>query len=150
MTDVLAANPTIDGLVSHDGESLGAIRAFEAAGRALPVMNGEGRLPFLEYWLKNKAKGFSSFAVENGPGYTIDLALGMGVRILQGKQVKPGFFKPDADMHITTNTIWAVPLNKYITDDNVQQVYDEHVADKGILEYIDNSFSQEQIDAMFK
>jgi ribose transport system substrate-binding protein len=150
MANVLAAVPKMDGLVTHDGESLGAIRAFEAAGRPLPFMNGEGRLPFLEYWLKNKPKGFSSFAIENGPGYTINLALGMGVRILQGKQVKPGYFKPDPEMHVSSNTIWAVPLKNYITDDNVQKVYDAHMADRGILEYIDNWYSQEQINALFK
>jgi len=150
MANVLAAVPKLDGLVTQDGESLGAIRAFEAAGRQLPVMNGEGRLPYLEYWLKNKGAGFKAMAVENGPGYTINLALGIGVRLLQGKQLKPGAFKPDAQMHVTTNTIMAVPLNRYITDDNVQQIYDDHMADRGITEYIDNWWPQDQINALFK
>ena len=143
MTNVIAANPQMDGLVTHDGEALGSIRAFEAAGRPLPIMNGEAMLPYLAYWLKNKPNGFSSFAIENGPGYTITVALGMGIRILQGKQVKPGPFKPDAEMHVTTNTIWPVPLKNYITDDNVQKNYDEHMADRGITEYIDNWYSQD-------
>jgi ribose transport system substrate-binding protein len=147
MANVLAAVPQLDGLVTQDGESLGAIRAFEAAGRKLPVMNGEGRLPFLEYWLKNKG---NFYAVENGPGYTIGLALGIGVRALQGKQVKPGLFKPDPDMHVSTNTIMPVPLKNFITDENVQKVYDEHMANKGIVEYIDTAWTQEQINAMFK
>jgi ribose transport system substrate-binding protein len=150
MSNVLASVPQMDGLVAHDGEPLGAIRAYEAAGKALPIMNGEGRVPFLEYWLKNKPAGFKSFAIENGPGYTITLALGMGIRILEGKQVKPGYFKADPDMHVSSNTIWAVPLKNYITDENVQQVYDAHMADRGILEYIDNWYSQDQINALFK
>ena len=53
-------------------------------------------------------------------------------------------------MHVTTNTIMAVPLNRYITDDNVKKLYDEHIADRGILEYIDNWWSQDQINALFK
>ncbi|MGA2766645.1 MAG: substrate-binding domain-containing protein [Spirochaetia bacterium] len=150
MSNVLAAVPKMDGLVTHDGEALGSIRAFDAAGRALPMMNGEAMLPYLEYWLKHKKEGFSSFAIENGPGYTITVALGMGIRILEGKQVKQGFFKPDAEMHVSSNTIWAVPLKNYITDDNVQKVYNDHMADRGILEYIDNWYSQEQLDALFK
>jgi ribose transport system substrate-binding protein len=150
MANVLAAVPQMDGLVTQDGESLGAIRAFEAAGRPLPVMNGEGRMPYLEYWLKNKPAGFKSFAIENGPGYTVTLALGMGIRILEGKQVKPGYFKPDPQMHVTTPTIWPVPLKNFITDENVQKVYDDHMADRGITEYIDNWYSQEQINALFK
>jgi ribose transport system substrate-binding protein len=150
MANVLAAVPQMDGLVTQDGESLGAIRAFEAAGRTLPVMNGEGRLPYLEYWLKNLPTGFHSFAIENGPGYTINLALGIGVRLLQGKQPKPGYFKPDPQMHVSANTIMAVPLKNFITDANVKQLYDAHMADKGILEYIDNWWSQDQINALFK
>jgi ribose transport system substrate-binding protein len=150
MTNVLAATPQMDGLVTHDGESLGAIRAFESASRPLPVMNGEARLPYLEYWLKHKGEGYSSFAIENGPGYTITVALGMGIRILEGKQVKPGLFKPDAEMHVTANTLWPVPLKNYVTDDNVQKVFDEHMAHRGITEYIDNWYSQEQMDALFK
>jgi len=149
MANVLAAVPQMDGLVCQDGESLGAVRAFEAAGRALPVMNGEGRVPYLEYWLKNQPSGFKSFAIENGPGYTVTLALGMGIRILQGKQVKPGFFKPDADMHVSTNTLWAVPLKNFITDENVKQVYQDHMDNRGITEYIDNIWSQEKTDALF-
>jgi ribose transport system substrate-binding protein len=150
MANVLAAVPQMDGLVTQDGESLGAIRAFEAAGRTLPVMNGEGRVPFLEYWLKNKPAGFKSFAIENGPGYTINLALGIGIRILQGKQIKSGFFKPDAEMKVTTNTMFEVPLKNFITDENVQKVYDTHMEIRGITEYIDNWYSQDQINALFK
>ena len=150
MANVLASVPSMDGLVTQDGESLGAIRAFEAAGRTLPIMNGEGRLPYLEYWLKNKPAGFKAFAIENGPGYTINLALGVGVRLLQGKQPKPGLFKPDSQMHVTSNTVMAVALNKFITDDNVKQLYDDHMADRGILEYIDNWWGQDQVNALFK
>lgn len=150
MANVLAAVPQMDGLVTQDGESLGAIRAFEAAGRPLPVMNGEARVPYLEYWLKNKPNGFKAFAIENGPGYTINLALGIGIRLLQGKQLKPGFFKPDAEIRVTDATIFQVPLNVGITDENVQKVYDNHMETRGITEYIDNWYSQEQINALFK
>lgn len=150
MATVLAAVPKMDGLVTQDGESLGAIRAFESAKRNLPIMNGEGRVPFLEYWLKNKPNGFKSMAVENGPGYTINLALGIGVRLLQGKQIMPGYFKPDAQMKVTSNTMFEVPLKNFITDENVQQVYDNHMEIRGITEYIDNWYSQEQINKLFK
>ena len=46
MANVLAAVPQMDGLVTQDGESLGAIRAFEAAGQG-PAGHERGRPPAL-------------------------------------------------------------------------------------------------------
>ena len=87
----------MDGLVTQDGESLGAIRAFEAAGRALPIMNGEGRLPYLDYWLKNKPVGLQGLRhrkrprVHHQPG-PWESASGSS----RASSRSPATFKPDA------------------------------------------------------
>jgi ribose transport system substrate-binding protein len=150
MADVLAAFPKIDGLVTHDGEALGSIRAFEAAGRPLPVMNGEAMRPFFEYWLEHKDQGFESFAITNSPGFASNLCLGIGVRLLQGKQLKDGYFKTDDVANITTDTLFLVPLTEYITNDNVEEIYQRHMNYRGIADYIDIWYTQEQMDALFE
>jgi ribose transport system substrate-binding protein len=150
MSDVLASFPKIDGVVTHDGEALGSIRAFEAAGRSLPVINGEATLPFLEYWLANRDKGFTAFAITNSPGFASNLCLGIGVRLLQGKQLKDDVFNPDPVVDVGTETVFLVPLKSYITDDNVEEVYNTHVSYRGIAYYIDIWYEQDQIDALFK
>ena len=53
MADVLAAYPQIDGVVAQDGQCLATIRAFQAANRKLPVVNGDGFRPMMEYWAEN-------------------------------------------------------------------------------------------------
>jgi len=150
MSDVLAAFPKMDGVVTHDGEALGTIRAFEAAGRPLPVINGEATLPFLEYWLANRDKGFTAFAITNSPGFASNLCLGIGVRLLQGKQLKEGIFKPDPVVNVTTDTVFLVPLKDYITEENLEEVYETHMAYRGIAYYIDIWYTQKQIDELFK
>jgi ABC-type sugar transport system substrate-binding protein len=150
MSDVLAAFPDIDGVVTHDGEALGTIRAFEAADRPLPPINGEATLPFLEYWLENKSSGFTSFAITNSPGFASTLCLGIGVRLLQGKTLKDGVFEPDPVVDVSTDTVFLVPLKDYITDENVKEVYDTHVSYRGIAYYIDIWYDQDQMDDLFK
>jgi ribose transport system substrate-binding protein len=150
MSDVLAAFPSIDGVVTHDGEALGSIRAFEAAGRSLPIINGEATLPFLEYWLENRDSGFTAFAITNSPGFASNLCLGIGVRLLQGKQLKEDVFQADPVVNVTTDTVFLVPLKDYITEENVEEVYQTHMSYRGIAYYIDIWYTQEQMDELFK
>jgi ribose transport system substrate-binding protein len=150
MSEVLAAHQNIDGVVTHDGEALGTIRAFEAANRPLPAINGEATRPFFEYWLENMSEGFSSFAITNSPGFASNLCLGIGLRMLEGKQIKDGIFLPDDVTGVTTDTVFLAPLVSYITDDNVQEIYDEHITKRGLADYIDIWYTQEELDALFE
>jgi ribose transport system substrate-binding protein len=93
MSSVLAAFPKIDAVMSQDGMCLGVVKAFQAANRPVPIMNGEGMIPFIDIWRELRdEEGFETYAVANGPGFTINYALGVGLRMLQGKELKDGFF----------------------------------------------------------
>lgn len=157
MADVLAAYPKIDGIVSQDGQCLGVVRAFKAANRDLPVMNADAFAPFLKEWIKlKKEENFApTLAMPNGPGFPICNGLGIGVRLLQGKELKPGLFKPYAPHGIKTDTVAYVPLDEnqgvnWVTNANVEEEYEKHVNYFGIADYLDGWWSQEKLDSFFK
>jgi ribose transport system substrate-binding protein len=60
MESVLAAHSDLDGVVTQDGQAISVVRAFEAAGRPIPAMNGEYSREFVEYWVEHLDDGFSS------------------------------------------------------------------------------------------
>jgi ribose transport system substrate-binding protein len=140
MADVLAAYPKIDGVVAHDGECLAVIRAFEAANRGVPIVNGSGFRPFFEYWVENLDKGFTSYAIANGPGFAMTCSLGVGVRMLQGKTIKPDLLDGKV-LHLDHSNI--------ITDANVKEELAEHTRLRGVEDYIDEIWSQDKLDSLF-
>ncbi len=141
MADAIAAYPKIDGVVAHDGQCLSVIRAFGAAGKPQPVVNGSGFRPFFEYWIKNLDKGFTSYAIANGPGNAITLALGCGIRIKQGKTPKAS---------VWDGKVLRIDHGNVITDANVKQVLAEHVKYRGVEDYIDEVRDEKFIDSLFK
>jgi len=141
MADVLAAYPKIGGVVSQDGQCLSVIRACQAANRPLPVLNGSGFRPFFEYWVENLDKGFTNYAIANGPGFAITCSLGVAVRILEGKEIKP---------ELLDGMVLHLDHKNIITDDNVKEQLAEHVRLRGVEEYIDETWTQDRIDALFK
>jgi ribose transport system substrate-binding protein len=149
MADVLAAFPEIDGVVTCDGQCMGVVRAFEAAGREIPVMNGEYKTDFVEYWLANLENGFSSYAVINPPGYDQNLGLGMGLRLLRGWELKEDPFTTDPLHGVDSENVWQYDYTNFITDENVEQLYEEHVNSRGMAEYLDAWPTQEELDALF-
>ena len=141
--DVLAAYPQIDGVVAQDGECLAAIRAFDAANRPLPVINGEGFRPFFEYWVANLDKGFTSYAIANGPGFAMTASLGIGLQMLQGKELKDSVL-PKGQKVVNLNHRYE------IVDKNVKEALDEHTRLRGVEDYIDEVWTEDQILALFK
>lgn len=141
MADVLAAFPNIDGVISQDGMQLGIIKAFENAHRELVPITGDSTVAFLEKWIElKKSQGFSTVAYINGPGFTANLALGIGIRMLQGKELKSGLLDgPRMSLEL-----------EQINNDNVEQLYKEHIENRGIADFIDGWYSQERIDSMFQ
>jgi len=137
MTDVIAAYPNIDGVVAHDGECLSVIRAFEAAGRVEPpVVNGSGFKPFFEYWVEHLDDGFTSYAIANGPGFSMTGALGTTVALLQGYELKP---------EVLDGKVIHVNHRYEITDGNVEEALAEHIRLRGVEDYIDEVWTYEQV-----
>jgi ribose transport system substrate-binding protein len=144
MTDVLAAFPQIDGVISQDGMQLGIIKAFENANRQLVPISGDSTIAFLEKWIAlKKSSNFETVAYINGPGFTANLALGIGIRLLQGKELKKEL------MTGPNKTIMLIKLEP-ITNENVEKVYEDHITNRGIADFIDGWYSQERIDSLFK
>jgi ribose transport system substrate-binding protein len=141
MTDLLGSFPNIDGVLTQDGMTLGILRAFDAAGRTIPVVTGETQVAFIKEWKKRKdASGFSTFGVENSPG-AVCTSLGIGVRLLQGKKLKP-------EVLVAPNTIWTKP-SLFVDNSNIDQIYAKY-KDVADAYYVNQWYSEDQIDALFQ
>ena len=144
MASALAAYPNIDAVVSQDGMCLGVVKAFQAANRPVPIMNGEGMIPFMDAWKELRdSESFEAFAIANGPGFTINYALGVGLRMLQGKTIKEDFFN-------NGERIAMVILGPEFDNSTLDVMYEEHITTRGITEYIDAWPTQEELDALFE
>lgn len=92
--NLLAAHPQIDGVWSQGGEmTLGAMEAFQAAGRKMVPMTGEDNNGFLKAWQKLQPSGFTSIAVSK-PTWISAEALRIAIDILQGKAVTKDIVMP--------------------------------------------------------
>jgi len=144
MADTLAAFPKIDAVVTQDGMSLGVVKAFQAANRDVPIMNGEGMIPFMDVWKELRdSEGFEAMAIANGPGTTSNTCLGVGLRLLRGETLKDGYWNK-SDM------VRFMILEPVFDNDTLDAIYDEHVTMRGITEYIDAWPSQEELDSYFE
>ena len=141
MTDLLGSFPNIDGVLTQDGMTLGILKAFDAAGRKIPVVTGETQVAFIKDWKARKdASGFSTFGVENSPG-AVCTSLGIGLRLLQGKKLK-------TDVFAAPNTIWTKPA-LFVDNSNIDATYAKY---KDTLDsfYVNQWYSEAQIDALFQ
>jgi ribose transport system substrate-binding protein len=88
MSDLLQANPVIDGVWSQGGAmTLGAIEAFQAANRKLVPMTGEDNNGLLKVWAKLKSSGFET-ACPSKPTWLSAMSLEVALDALAGKTVK--------------------------------------------------------------
>ncbi len=141
MSDILGSFPSIDGVLTQDGMALGVIRAFQAAGIKLPVVSGETQVAFIKEWKKLKdSQGFSTFGVTNSPG-AVCTSLGIGIRILQGKKLKPEVL---TDGHI----VYTKPVMT-VDNSNIDEVYAKY-KDWADSYYVNGWYSQDQLDALFQ
>jgi len=142
MTDILASFPNIDGVLTQDGQALGIVRAFRAAGRDLPIMTGDHQVNFIKEWKKLKDEvGFESYEPTNPPGEAVNDTLGVGIRLLQGKQLKPEV--------LIDNHIIHIDILKVIDNSNIDEVYEEY-KDWADSYYVNHWYSQEELDALFQ
>lgn len=144
MADVLSAFPKIDGIISQDGMQLGEIRAFENANRPIVPITGDSTIEFLKKWKELRDKsGFETVSYINGPGFTANLALGIGVRLVQGKQLKDGV------MGGPNKNVMSIKLMQ-INNKNLDSIFDEHFSKRGNADFVDGWYTEEEIDALLK
>ena len=139
MSDLLAAYPNIDGVLTQDGMALGVVNAFEAAGRDIPVVTGELMMGFVQKWNELKPSGFSTYGQNNPPGIGAT-ALGIAVRLLMGKEQNDGVLDG-------MNYFYAV--SDHVKNDNFDSYYDTYQF-KPDAYFIDEWLTEEQLDALFK
>ena len=139
MSDLLAAYPNIDGVLTQDGMALGVVNAFEAAGRDIPVVTGELMMGFVQKWNELKPSGFSTYGQNNPPGIGAT-ALGIAVRLLMGKELNDGVLDG-------MNYFYAV--SDHVKNDNFDSYYDTYQF-KPDAYFIDEWLTEEQLDALFK
>lgn len=138
MSDLLYTYPNIDGVLTQDGMALGVLKAYTTANRKLPKVTGETMIGFLRMWKELKAKSeFSSFGQNNPPGVS-RTALGIAVRVLQGKKLKP----------LPHNTFYY-PVKDLVTDDNLGK-YFENNKDKPDTYFLDEWLSEKELDNLFE
>jgi len=93
---------------------------------------------FLKSWKTQKEKSkFSTIGQNNPPGISAT-ALAIGVRVLQGKELKP-----------LDNNTYYYPVKDIITNDTFD-AYFETVKDKPDSYFPDEWLTEEEVDALFK
>lgn len=129
---LLSAHPQIDAVLSLGGAmTLGAIDAFNAAGRPLVPMSGEANNGFMKVWAENLENGFSSVAPCSPPTISL-MALDVALQALRGEE-----FEKHQDVEllvVTDDTVldyvrpdladnYWVPCN--LPEDTIQELYGE-------------------------
>ena len=123
----LTANEQIDAIWSQGGQmSLGAVRAFEQAGKVAPFTTSENVNGFLKYWAEHADEGFEGFIACVRPSEVV-LATAMARKILDGEDV-PRLVVPEAT---------------YITSEN----YEEYVLpDESDDYWVADDFPMEEVE----
>jgi len=90
---VLSGLPSIQG-VSQQGGSYGVVEAFKAAGRPIPVIEGDNRGTFLKWWAaEHKLNGYTTLSAATNPGIgAADVYV--AVQIADGKAVPKNMLMP--------------------------------------------------------
>jgi ribose transport system substrate-binding protein len=138
MATVIAAQPQIDAVFTEDAMALGVLRAFENANRRVPIMTGEAQKGFLQEWKKQRDAGnpMKVFVQVNPPDIS-RTALGIAVRLAQGRRLKP---LPD-------NT-YFFPITKSITVDTLDVTL-QSMKDKPDSYFLGQWLSEPELDALF-
>lgn len=140
VSNLLTSYPQIDGVLTQDGMALGAVNAFVAAGRDVPVVTGELMMGFVKEWKRLKDEtGFSSYGQNNPPGIGAT-ALGIAVRMLQGKELKEG---------LVENGSYYYKIKDHVTNENLDEYFDKYQHEPDSY-FIDEWMTEEELDALFK
>lgn len=103
-TELNSALPTldkVDGLVTQGGDAYAAVQAFQSAGYTeLPVIAGDNRGSFINWWANEAPEGYQTLSVASEP-FNGAAALYIACDIVSGESVKSDIIFPfnsiDAD-----------------------------------------------------
>jgi len=138
MATVIASQPQIDAVFTEDAMALGVLRAFENANRRVGVMTGEAQKGFLQEWKKQHDAGnpMKVFVQVNPPDIS-RTALGIAVRLAQGRHLKP----------LADNT-YFFPITKTVTSDTLDATL-ASMKDKPDSYFLAQWLSEPELDALF-
>ena len=127
MTNLLFANPQIDGVLSLGGAlSAGAVLAFDRQGREQVPITGENARQFLELWKEKKLKSWATMQ----PNWLGALSVYTAVQALEGKNV-PAFVKvPLPVIDDSTVDSYLARADKFPADGYIYSDYDKALFDK--------------------
>ena len=98
VTSILPGLKEVDGIIGQGGDGYGAMQAFKAAGRELPVIIGGNRGNFLTWWSEEKAKnGYETFSWASNP-WCAASGLYVAVDILNGESVPKEMIIPSLNI----------------------------------------------------
>lgn len=75
---ILPSLPKVNAIVTEGGEGYGAIQAFKAAGRSVPLVVGGNRGVFIHWWEQQAKKGYRTISISANPwigGATVYVAM---------------------------------------------------------------------------
>jgi len=132
VANLLAAYPEIDGVYSQGGAmTMGAVEAFEAAGRELVPMTAEDNNGFLKMWAARLEDGFSSISPSKPP-YMSAMALETALKLLRGEEVQKDtqldvpIIVDDTVMDYVrpelSDSFWT---QSWMTEDEIKEVFPE-------------------------
>lgn len=138
MATVIAAQPKIDAVFTEDAMALGVLRAFENANRRVGIMTGEAQKGFLQEWKKQRDAGnpMKVFVQVNPPDIS-RTALGIAVRVAQGRKLKP----------LPENTYYF-PITKTVTAETLDATL-ASMKDKPDSYFLGQWLSEPELDHLF-
>ncbi len=84
---ILPSLPEITAVVTQGGDGYGAVKAFEAGGREIPLILMGNRYDELEIWKEMKDKsGYDTISLSIAPG-AATIALWTAIEVLEGREV---------------------------------------------------------------
>ena len=121
VASIISGIDHVDGVVGQGGDAYGAVQAFKAAGKDIPIVVGGNRGNFLNWWLAEKNKnGYETFSVCSNPGCAA-AALYIITDILDGVSVPKDMIMPT--LEVTQDTIDSF---KGIAEDDVASTVYDH------------------------
>jgi ribose transport system substrate-binding protein len=94
ITSILPGLKNVDGVIGQGGDAYGAMQAFKAAGREIPVIIGGNRGNFLTWWSEEKAKnGYETFSWAANP-WSASSGLYVAIDLLKGVSVPKEMIMP--------------------------------------------------------
>jgi ribose transport system substrate-binding protein len=94
VASILPGIPQVDGILGQGGDEYGALQAFLAAARPVPIIIGGNRGNFLKWWSDQKAKtGYKSFSWAANP-WSAASGLYVAIDLLRGVKVPKEMFMP--------------------------------------------------------